>query len=76
MNRAKLLARLREGPLPSNEWRGLSNSAEAFAVRICALRKQGYQIESEPLPMVPGTRGVPRVAYVLVSEPCCPTCGK
>ena len=76
MNRATLLARMRRGPLPSSEWRGLANSPEALKVRICQLRSRGYEIESEVLPLEPGRGGVGRVAYRLVSEPCCPNCGK
>lgn len=69
MNQTKpnrILDRLRQGDLVSDDWRDVVASRRSLAVGIHKLRQRGYQIESVLLP-----RGdaVSRVAYRLVGEP-------
>lgn len=45
--RDKLLARLRAGPLPGDDWSGLCQSRHALNANIWRLRQEGYDIKTE-----------------------------
>lgn len=71
MIRENLLARLRRGPLPLDDYAEVAVSKGSLKVRIHNLRERGVEIDSLP---VPNGNYRPRVIYRLVSG-CCPTCG-
>lgn len=60
--RGPLLARLREGPLPTDAFQGLCNSRPALTVNIYLMRKQGYAISTRWQGNSPGV-------YILTGEP-------
>ena len=71
-NKAFLLARLRKGPLRSEDWGAYASSRKSLHVRICKLRSEGYEIETITVEDRPGLPG----EYHLISEPLCPLCGR
>jgi hypothetical protein len=60
--RGPILARLRDGPLPSSEWRGLCQSRHSLTANIYRLRCEGFDIRND------GRAGGPGV-YVLTERP-------
>lgn len=61
-----LLSRLREGPLPSSEFRTVANSRASLRVMVNQARGLGHDIRARPDPAAAKTTGMPAVLYELV----------